>query len=244
MIKINNLSYKIDQKTIFKNLTLDVSKSQIVTIMAPSGRGKTTLLKLISGLLISTSGEIFHENLKITAPSKKRVIIFQDHLLFPWMTAKENIDFVLKAQNKSIEMSLHFLNLVKLANAQNLYPHQLSGGMKQRVGIARALASNPEILLLDEPFASIDPIIRNEIIQEIKVLVREFNLTVFLVTHNIEEALYFSDRIIVLGNQSDDIAEDILINMDKTESIMALKKYPLFSEFEEKIYNLLKKGLE
>lgn len=243
MIDIKDLSYSFDQKMIFSHLNLHVPERQILSIMGASGRGKTTLLKIISGLIRPDQGELFHAGKKIERPSRNRVIIFQDHLLFPWMTVKENIEFVLKAQGKDLKEVSHYLSMVKLEETEELYPHQLSGGMKQRVGIARALASEPQVLLLDEPFASIDPIIRNEIIFEIKKLVKNLNLTVVFVTHNIEEAIYFSDRVVVLGDHNSPVAEDVKINIQRPDSLIELKKHPQYFEYEHLIYHQLKKGI-
>ncbi|MBC7538463.1 MAG: ABC transporter ATP-binding protein [Bacteriovorax sp.] len=236
MLSLKNVSFSYDQKVILKNINLEIKSGEIISLLGPSGSGKSTLLNLISGLATPSSGEIFHNDIQVLAPSHSRVIIFQDHQLFPWKTAIENIEFALKAQNKITNTAINFLAMVKMQDFAHLYPHQLSGGMKQRVGIARAIAADPDILLLDEPFASLDPFIRHEIAGEIMSLVKELKKTVILVTHNIEEALFVGEKVCLFSTRPATILEEMKIEIKKTKHLIDIKKDPRYFEYESYIY--------
>ncbi|MGZ3787027.1 MAG: ABC transporter ATP-binding protein [Bacteriovorax sp.] len=237
MLEIKNLSFHYEQKVILENVNLEIQSGEIVSFLGPSGCGKSTLLSLISGLMLPSCGEIIHNNEMVKGPTHQRVIIFQDHQLFPWKTVQENIEFALMAQNKSLANSMQFLSMVKMQDHANLYPHELSGGMKQRVGIARAMAADPDILLLDEPFASLDPLIRHEIVSEILSLVKSMNKTIVLVTHSIEEALFVGERVCLFSTRPASIVKEIKIEINKSEHLIDIKKDPRFFEYESQIYN-------
>jgi NitT/TauT family transport system ATP-binding protein len=188
-----------------ENVTLDVRRSEFVSIVGPSGCGKTTLLKTICGLLHPTSGTVTLDGRLVTAPPPEMVLVFQDYArsLFPWLTVEGNVAFPLKKKRlgnddrrRLIADSLRAVNLERFAKH---YPWQLSGGMQQRVAIARAVAFQPEILLLDEPFASVDALTRAELEDLTLNLRTTFGITMLLVTHDIDEAVYLSDRVFVLS---------------------------------------------
>jgi len=174
-IEIQNLSKKFvlaDNKTniqVLENFSFSLKNNEILGIIGPSGCGKTTLLYIIAGFIPYETGRVSYDGEPITAPSAKRTVMFQEYGLFPWMSVEGNIEFGLKAKgipaDERREITRHFIELVHLKGFEDKYPYQLSGGMKQRVGIARALASNPEVVLMDEPFASLDSLTR-EIMQE------------------------------------------------------------------------------
>ena len=184
---VENLTKNFGKLTVLRDISFSVKKNEFLSIIGPSGCGKTTLLYIIQGFLKQSTGKI-----KIR---DKTGFIFQDHNLFPWKTVKENIQFGIK--DSKIVKSL--LKEINLQGFEDYYPSQISEGMKQRVGIARALANNPEILLMDEPFASLDYLTRLKMQDFLLKLHRDKNLTIILVTHDIDEAIRLSDRIIVLS---------------------------------------------
>lgn len=202
---------------VLDNITCDIKKGDFVSIVGPSGCGKTTLLNLVGGFSKQSSGEILLNNKPISKPNRDRGIVYQDYALFPWMTVLDNIvygfelekiDFLEKyikprkfhrVKKEAIEKAQFYLEQTGLISAIDKYPHQLSGGMKQRVAIAQAMIMKPQILLMDEPFGALD-IQTRESLQIMMLKIREMeNNTIFFVTHDLEEAIYVSNRIIVLS---------------------------------------------
>jgi len=189
-----------------KDVSFTVGQGEFWTILGPSGSGKTTLLRCLAGFETPTSGEILVAGRRVTAPGRDRMMVFQDlGQLFPWRTVLGNILFALrlarpeKSRKECCELAYSYLRLVGLEDYAHLYPHQLSGGMKQRVAIARALGVQPAVLLMDEPFASLDAITRTGLMAELLRIWAETRVTVIFVTHNLEEALLTADHIVVMG---------------------------------------------
>ncbi len=204
-ITINNLSKKFDQKQVLKNLNLEVKAEEMVALLGPSGCGKTTTLKLISGLLAADKGDIkFDGSSVIDLPTEKRgaVLVFQENLLFPHLNIEKNIAFGLKmagvAKEIRKERVKELLELVNLPGYQKRLPSELSGGQQQRIALARALAINPKVLLLDEPISNLDANLREEMRELIRKIHEEENMTTIFVTHDREEALLVADRIAVM----------------------------------------------
>ena len=190
---------------VIDGISIKVARGEIVSILGPSGCGKTTLINLLAGYNFPDSGYISHKDKIITGPGNDRVVAFQDYALFPWKTVAENIGFGLKCKcrsNKKISIIVEkYIKKFNLIGFDKFYPTQLSGGMKQRVGLARVLAVRPEIILLDETFSSLDEQNR-EIMQEVLLKIHlESKPTIIFVTHNIEEAIFVSDRIIILSKR-------------------------------------------
>lgn len=240
------LIYKNSNKTTVQalnNINFEVNEGEIVCIVGPSGCGKSTLLSLISGLKNPSSGQIIHRGQTVLSPSPQRVIIFQNYSLFPWKTAIQNIEFVLKSKKisgpKIKSDALKYLRLVNLEKFKDNYPHELSGGMQQRIGIARALSCDPDVLLFDEPFASLDPITKTSIYKEILEISKKTNKTMIFVTHNIEEAIFLGDKVIVLSGCPGQIIKKISINLPKGTNLSEIKLLPEFTKLEAKILNLL-----
>ncbi|MBN1484129.1 MAG: ABC transporter ATP-binding protein [Chloroflexia bacterium] len=184
------------------NIDLRVREGEFLAILGPSGCGKTTLLQIVAGLEQPTAGEVRFRGRRVTTWGRERTLIFQEYTLFPWLTARGNVEFGLRLQGLPAEQrrrqaleTLHWLGLDEFAEA---YPHQLSGGMQQRVALARALAVDPEVLLMDEPFAAVDAITRSRLQQELRRIQQLQRRTVLLVTHSVREALLLADRIVVL----------------------------------------------
>ncbi|WP_270647545.1 ABC transporter ATP-binding protein [Paeniclostridium hominis] len=206
-VKIVNLTKSFNNIEILKNINIDINQGEFVTLLGKSGCGKSTTLKLIAGLVNPDSGDILFDEksvLNTKTQNREAVIVFQDYSLFPHMNVFENIEFGLKIKkikkNTRKNKVKELLNLVKLEDFEKKYPSQLSGGQKQRVAIARTLAVNPKILLLDEPFSSLDINLRSEMREFVLNLQKSLNITTILVTHDKEEALMMSDKIAVMIN--------------------------------------------
>src|SRR6184192_1248678 len=199
-------------------VSLFVSAGELVSIVGPSGCGKSTLLRLIAGLIEATEGELFVADKPITGPSAERGLVFQDPNLFPWLTVRRNIEAGLAArgvlQQKRNEVR-EFMRLVGLEAFADAYPHRLSGGMAQRVALARALINHPKVLLLDEPLGALDAFTRMRMQDEVLRLWQNRRTTVLLVTHDIDEAIYMSDRIIILTQRPGTIQRIIAIDLDR-----------------------------
>lgn len=210
LLEIKNLTKNYhdspDSRDIIKGLDLEVEEGEFICILGPSGCGKTTLIRCIAGFE-SYEGDIFVEGSRVDKPGIDRIMVFQDfNQLFPWKTVKKNIQYPLKVNGirdrEELErISREHLDLVGLGDKGDLYPHQLSGGMKQRVAIAKGLALNPKIILMDEPFASLDAMTRNKLQSELLRIKEKENVTVIFITHNIQEALVLGTRILLMSKK-------------------------------------------
>lgn len=205
-IKHLKKNFEINGKTVevLSDINLDIKKGEFISIVGSSGCGKSTLLKLITSLENITSGEIRIDDVPVTAPSEKCSMIFQESRLFPWLTVEQNVEFTLGKEipkSKQKEIAEKHIELVGLKGFEKAVPSQLSGGMQQRVSIARALATNPEILLLDEPFGALDAFTRIDMQEETLRIWEKEHTTMIIVTHDIDEAVYLSDRIVVLSSK-------------------------------------------
>ena len=193
---MNKITFSFDEKNIFKDFSLELKKGEILAVMGPSGCGKTTLLELASGLLKPQKGEIANSFEKIS-------YVFQEPRLFPWLTVKENLLAVMKKKDKTAERTaMECLALVDLADVCDKYPDELSGGMKSRVSLARALTFGGDLFLFDEPFAALDEELRHKLSQQIKLYLRQQGASAILVTHNREDAELMADRIITFRHRT------------------------------------------
>ena len=202
-----------EDRPVLSAVDLQVGPGELVSLLGPSGCGKTTLMNLMAGFLRPTVGSVAIDGVPVSGPDPRRVVIFQDYGLFPWRTVLGNVLFALESRGErgaaARAKALHFLQLVGLAEAADQHPHQLSGGMKQRVAIARALAVRPEVLFMDEPFGALDTFTRFHLQDLLLELWERTRLTTVLVTHDVDEALYLSDRVVVLGENPGRIVETI-----------------------------------
>ena len=203
MLSVNHLTKKYTDFTALSDLSLDVNNGEFVCLLGPSGCGKTTILRMVAGLDISTEGELLLDGEKIIGVNKECGFVFQEYVLFPWRTVKGNIEFGPEVKGMPKEererIAHHYIELVGLDGFENHYPRELSGGMKQRVGIARAYANNPKLLLMDEPFGALDAQTRNQMQSELLRIWENEHKSVLFVTHSVDEAVYLADRVVVLS---------------------------------------------
>ena len=233
-----------DRFTALEDITLDVRPGEFLTLVGPSGCGKSTLLDLLGGLTAPTSGRILLDGRPIEGRARDRGIVFQQYALFPWRTAAQNVEFGLdiaglKARQRR-EIARHYLDLVGLTAFADRYPHELSGGMKQRVAIARSLAYNPEVLLMDEPFAALDAQTRETLQGELLRIWRATGKTIVFITHGIDEAVVLGQRVAVMTSRPGRIKHVVEIPealRNETEDVRSL---PEFGPVRHEVWSLLR----
>lgn len=225
-----------------RDLTFTVDAGELVCLVGPSGCGKTTLLKCMGGLLAPTAGEVLLEGRKVTGPPPGMAFVFQEYgrSLFPWMRVGENVELPLKQKDLSKarrrELVADALRSVGLADAAGAYPWQLSGGMQQRVAIARALAYEPRVLLMDEPFAAVDAQTRADLEDLVRGLWRERGITILFVTHDIDEAVYLGERVLVLSSSPTVIQEQLKVDLPDERDQLHTRVAPRFAELRTHVY--------
>ena len=218
-ISVSNISKTFERKgervKALDDVSFTVDKGNIVCIVGASGCGKSTLLRAIAGLDPVHEGTVTIDGKEVTRPQKTRGVVFQEHRLFPWMTVEQNIDFALGGRNGEEKRNITKRNieLVGLSGFEKSYPKQLSGGMAQRAGIARALANDPDVLLLDEPFGALDTFTKIAMQNELKRIQRQSGTTMIMVTHDIDEAVYLSDKVIVLSSRPGKIKRTVSVDL-------------------------------
>jgi len=233
-----------DRFTALEDITLDVRPGEFLTLVGPSGCGKSTLLDLLGGLTAPTSGRILLDGRPIEGPARDRGIVFQQYALFPWRTAAQNVEFGLdiaglKARQRR-EIARHYLDLVGLTAFADRHPHELSGGMKQRVAIARSLAYDPEVLLMDEPFAALDAQTRETLQGELLRIWRATGKTIIFITHGIDEAVVLGQRVAVMTSRPGRIKHIVEIPealRNETEDVRSL---PEFGPVRHEVWSLLR----
>ena len=233
-----------DRFTALEDITLDVRPGEFLALVGPSGCGKSTLLDLLGGLTAPTSGRILLDGRPIEGPARDRGIVFQQYALFPWRTAAQNVEFGLdiawlKAKQRR-EIARHYLDLVGLTAFADRYPHELSGGMKQRVAIARSLAYDPEVLLMDEPFAALDAQTRETLQGELLRIWRATGKTILFITHGIDEAVVLGQRVAVMTSRPGRIKHVVEIPealRNETEDVRSL---PEFGPVRHEVWSLLR----
>lgn len=215
-----------------KNVHLKIVKGEFLSLIGPSGCGKTTLLRLIAGLVLDYEGDVLLENKQIEKPGLDRGVIFQEHRLLPWMTVEDNVGLGLTGSRSQVREHVHFyLEKVGLQGFEKVYPSQLSGGMAQRVAIARALICKPKVLLLDEPFGALDAMTRVRMQEEIEKIWLAEKTTMIQVTHDIEEAIFLSDRVVIMTPRPAQIDNIIDINLKRSRD----RNCPEFVEIRKKV---------
>ncbi|MDT0483468.1 MULTISPECIES: ABC transporter ATP-binding protein [Streptomyces] len=225
-----------------RDLTFTVEAGELVCLVGPSGCGKTTLLKCMGGLLTPTAGEVHLAGRKVSGPPPGMAFVFQEYgrSLFPWMRVADNVELPLKQKDLSKarrrELVADALESVDLTEAAGAYPWQLSGGMQQRVAIARALAYEPEVLLMDEPFAAVDAQTRADLEDLVRRLWRERGITILFVTHDIDEAVYLGERVIVLSASPTVVQEQLKVDLPDERDQLHTRVAPRFAELRTHVY--------
>ena len=229
-------------------VSLDVPRGALVSLLGPSGCGKTTLLKIIAGLLQPSSGEVRVDDRLSLAPGPDRAFVFQDFALMPWATILRNVAFGLElrglSRTKRHETARRYIAEVGLAGSEDKYPHELSGGMRQRAGLARALAVDAGVLLMDEPFSAIDEQMRRKLQEDLLALLRRERKTVIFVTHSIEEAVYLSDQIVLLSPHPGHVMRVVDPGLRSGGAVGDVRRDPRYLEVVDDIWTSLKGFLE
>ncbi len=227
-----------DSVTALAAVDLEIFRGEFLVLLGPSGCGKSTLLNLMAGFLKPSSGVILHDGAVVTGPDRRRTVVFQEYALFPWMTVQENVEFGLKAQGISQRerrsVAGELLSIVRLSGFETRYPHEISGGMKQRAAIARAIAPNPEVLLMDEPFGALDA--------QTRVLARisaETNKTIVFVTHSIDEAVFLGDRIVVMSSRPGRVRDIYPVALARPR-VAAMRSEASFRDLVDKLWTSLR----
>ncbi len=238
--KVNkNFQNKTIEMEILKDIDLTIEDGEFLVLLGPSGCGKTTLLRMIAGLDFPSSGTITENDVPVLNPSPERGFVFQQYSLFPWRTVLDNVAFGLEVKGvdteERYEKAKNYIEMVGLSAFLESYPNQLSGGMKQRVAIARALVNEPDSLLMDEPFAALDVLSRHKLQKEIIQIWEQESKTIIFVTHNVDEAVFLADRILVLSERPGKIIETFNIKLER----MRDRTSEEYLEIKRKITGLL-----
>src|SRR5450830_1023066 len=236
-LSIDNINFSYPNgHEVFRSFSLHAQPGEFIALLGPSGCGKTTLLNLLSGFQKPTLGSISINSASVSPEMPELGYVFQSPQLFPWLTALENVRFGLKMEKQlkvkaQMEKALHYLALVGLDKSADKLPYQLSGGMQQRVALARALALEPSLLLMDEPFAALDAITRNSLNEETLRLWSELGQTIVFITHDIDEAIFLADRVVVLGIAPQGMHSELAIDIPRPRSNINTRKLAQFSEY-------------
>jgi NitT/TauT family transport system ATP-binding protein len=241
-ISVRGLAKRYGTLEVFRNVDFDVGESEIVTVVGPSGCGKTTLLRCLDGLLSVDAGEILINDQRIVEPIAGVAMVFQHFGLFPWKTVFDNVAYGLQldkvAREEIARRVPQFINLVGLSGFEQAYPYQMSGGMQQRCGLARALAVEPSVLLMDEPFAAVDAQTREILQFELLRIWESRPTTMVFVTHSIEEAVLMGDRVFVLKGRPSWIQEIVTVDLPHPRTRNTLRE-PRFAELRERVWGTL-----
>lgn len=239
---------KDDTLKVLNDIEFNINEGEFVSLVGPSGCGKSTILKLIAGLDSPTSGDVLVNDKNVKGPGTDRVVVFQEGGLFPWMNVLENVTYGLLRKKMSKkdaeEKAMNGLRMVHLANFTNSYPHELSGGMKQRVAIARALVMDPDVLLMDEPFAALDEQTRLVLHKELQKIWQKTGKTILFITHNIREALTLSDRVLLMSTRPGSVKREFTVQAarprDPSDSNIVDLERRVMNELEEEMEKVLK----
>ena len=232
--------------TAVQNIDLSIEKGQFVALIGHSGCGKSTLLNVIAGLVKPSRGVVFLEGEVVDRPGPDRAMIFQDHSLLPWLTVEENVRLAVnkttpgKSRSERKDWVLHNLDLVQMAHAAGKRPGELSGGMKQRVGIARAIAMSPRILLMDEPFGALDALTRASLQDAVMAIQARIQATVVMITHDVDEAILLADRVVMMTNgPAASIGEDMTVDLPRPRDRIAASELPEYNRARHQVLEFL-----
>ena len=232
---------------VLNQINLNVERGEYISIIGHSGCGKSTVLNIVAGLTDSSSGAVILDGKEVRGPGPDRSLVFQNHSLLPWLTVQENVALAVdkvfkgsKSKAERLEWTLHHLELVSMGHALHKRPNEISGGMKQRVGIARALAMEPKVLLLDEPFGALDALTRAHLQDEVMRIQSELHNTVLMITHDVDEAVLLSDRIVMMTNgPSATIGEILSIDLPRPRDRIALADDPRYNGYRHAVLSFL-----
>ena len=250
-LKLENIEKRFpipgkDDYVAVTDVNLDIKKNEIISIIGHSGCGKSTLLNMISGLDMQTEGNIFLENKEVKGPGPERAVVFQNHSLLPWLTVYQNIEMAVKKVMPELtideleERVNKFVDMVNLDHAADKLPSEISGGMKQRVGIARALSIKPKVLLMDEPFGALDSLTRANLQEHLMRIQQKVQNTVIIITHDVDEAVLLSDRVIMMTNGPEATVGEVLeVNLPRPRNRVELQHDPEYIRCREAILSFL-----
>jgi NitT/TauT family transport system ATP-binding protein len=231
-----------ERQRALDDVDLQVMEGEFVSVVGPSGCGKTTFLSVVDGLVPATSGTILVDGKVVTKPGRDRAMVFQDASLLPWRPVLRNVTYGLECNDvgakEARERAMHFIEMVGLRGFEHHYPYELSGGMQQRVNLARALVMDPEILLMDEPFAALDAQTRETMQEELLQIWLKAKKTVLFITHQIDEAIFLSDRVVVFSARPGHVKEIVDVGLERPRRL-ALKRDPRFHAIEDRIWGLI-----
>ncbi|HEY0924461.1 ABC transporter ATP-binding protein [Rheinheimera pacifica] len=230
-----------------QNVNLEIGKGEFISLIGHSGCGKSTVLNLVAGLLQASSGGVILNQKEVNAPGPERAVVFQNHSLLPWLSVYQNVELAVKqvfrGQKNKSEMRdwiEHNLALVQMSHARDKRPAEISGGMKQRVGIARALAMQPQVLLMDEPFGALDALTRAHLQDSLMDIQAQLNNTVIMITHDVDEAVLLSDRIVMMTNgPAATIGEILQIELPRPRNRIALADCPTYNHYRHEVLSFL-----
>lgn len=233
--------------TVLDGVNLTVDKGEFISLIGHSGCGKSTVLNIVAGLLESTVGGVLLEDKEVNTPGPDRAVVFQNHSLLPWLSVYDNVKLAVdqvfpksKSKQERHEWTLHNLELVHMTHALHQKPDEISGGMKQRVGIARALSMEPKVLLMDEPFGALDSLTRTHMQDSLMEIQANLNNTVIMITHDVDEAVLLSDRIIMMTNGPHAKVGEILnIELDRPRDRLALAENPQYNHYRAEVVRFL-----
>ena len=243
----NDETRQLERFVALADVDLTVEPGEFLTIVGPSGCGKSTVLDLISGLSVPAAGSVTIDGTEVTEPGLDRGVVFQQYTLLPWRTARGNIEFALEAAGVRREQrrrtAAEFLELVGLTEFANRYPHELSGGMKQRVAIARSLSYQPEVLLMDEPFGALDAQTRERLQEELLGIWERTGTTVVFITHDIDEAVFLGQRVAVMSGRPGRIRDLVRVDLDRSAAQdVDVRSTPEFARYRHQIWTLLRQA--
>ena len=228
-------------------VSLKIDRGEFVSLIGHSGCGKSTVLNIVAGLYQATTGGVILDGREVNAPGPERAVVFQNHSLFPWLTTYENVELAVsqvfansKSKSEMHDWVMHNLELVQMTHAKGKLPSEISGGMKQRVGIARALAMEPTVLLMDEPFGALDALTRAHLQDSLMEIQRELKNTVIMITHDVDEAVLLSDRIVMMTNgPSATIGEILDIELERPRNRVSLSSDPVYNQYRKSVLSFL-----
>ncbi|WP_439520239.1 ABC transporter ATP-binding protein [Hydrogenophaga sp.] len=232
---------------VLRGIDLDVQRGEFISLIGHSGCGKSTVLNIVAGLLRATAGGVIVDGREVNAPGPDRAVVFQNHSLLPWLTVYQNVEIAVakifgssKTAAERKDWILHNLNMVNMSHALHRLPSEISGGMKQRVGIARALAMEPKVLLLDEPFGALDALTRAHLQDEVIRIQGELGNTVMMITHDVDEAVLLSDRVVMMTNgPSATIGQILEVPLERPRNRIALAENPAYNHCRQEILTFL-----